>query len=193
MRSSRSIPFRALSILALTMAGVVLITGIAPGAATFLTKSKAKKLFYTKGKAEKRFLTAGELGQTVEGWHEVGTAGEPVFATAPACAPGTCWRNHGSPYTSVGFYKDPFGVVHLRGAIECNAPNFCDAPEEFLMFTLPESYRPPGRVIHLALVGIIPPEHGPVYVESSGEVRASVIVPDTFGWISLDGITFRAA
>lgn len=55
MRSNRA-GFRALSVLALALVGVVLVAGISPGASKPLTKQKAKKLFYTKAKADQRFV-----------------------------------------------------------------------------------------------------------------------------------------
>jgi hypothetical protein len=191
MRSSRTAS-RALSVLALSIVGVVLVAGISPGAMTPLTKQKAKKLFYTKAKADARFLDVGELRGTVEGWHQVGASGQPGFGTAPDCSPGNCWQNLVSSFNTVGFYKDPYGVVHLKGAAQCIAPGNCGVPES-VIFTLPEGYRPPAREAQLGVFSFIDPGFAQLQVTSTGEVTAGLNVPETLGWVSLDGITFRAA
>jgi hypothetical protein len=57
---------------------------------------------------------------------EVGTAGNPAF--------GAGWTNFGGDFERVGFFKDQFGMVHLRGLANCNSGT--------TMFTLPQGYRP---------------------------------------------------
>jgi hypothetical protein len=42
-------------------------------------------------------------------WHGVGTAGEPAFVNS--------WHNYAAGWANAGFWKDPFGIVHLRGLI----------------------------------------------------------------------------
>jgi hypothetical protein len=54
-----------------------------------------------------------------EAWHEVGTAGNPGFETC-SVAPVAAWQNN-RPSTdeTAAFYRDPYGVVHLKGSIKC--------------------------------------------------------------------------
>jgi hypothetical protein len=61
MRSNRAVSFRALSVLALAVVGVVLVAGISPGATRFLTKKKALSLFYTKAQADPRYINVDEM------------------------------------------------------------------------------------------------------------------------------------
>jgi hypothetical protein len=105
-----------------------------------------------------------------EAWHEIGAPGQPFFQNG--------WTNE-DPGTTVtaGFYKDPFGVVHLKGAIVSgtNAP----------VFTLPAGYRP-----GLALSETIARTSGPSQIGISPN---GAVVPFTgSGAVSLDGISFRA-
>src|SRR5262245_4805356 len=44
-----------------------------------------------------------------EGWHVLGQPGEPDFL------PGCGWSNLGGIYPTVGYYRDPLGIVHLKG------------------------------------------------------------------------------
>jgi hypothetical protein len=68
---------------------------------------------------------------TPEAWHEVGALGEPPFLDG--------WLNDSPPLeTTAGFYKDPFGVVHLKALISSGTND--------IIFTLPARYRP-GHVL----------------------------------------------
>jgi len=60
-------------------------------------------------------------------FHIVGALGEPAFA-------GT-WVAWGSGEAVPGFFKDPFGFVHLKGVIKNGVINTA-------AFTLPPGYRP---------------------------------------------------
>jgi hypothetical protein len=66
----------------------------------------------------------------LEAPHIVGQPGEPIFE-------GGCGNFSPTDITPISFYKDPTGVVHLRGyASECDIPS---GP----IFTLPAGFRPP--------------------------------------------------
>jgi hypothetical protein len=132
---------------------------------------------------------------SAEGWHEVGQPGEPAFTTA---TPNTCWNNYnyGAPatpqYNRVGFYKDPYGVVHLKGlAMEnCGATPDGDAGTD--IFTLPPGYRPAAREVQVSIQfqNLIQR----VDVDSDGGVSVEIEPYDgSIAFNSLDGITFRAA
>jgi hypothetical protein len=74
---------------------------------------------------------------TPEAFHLVGTTGEPAFQNG--------WHNTGSDREAVGFYKDPGGVVHLRGA--------ATGSNNMVIFQLPPGYRPEsGKQIQIAAV-----------------------------------------
>src|SRR5438128_4103313 len=56
-----------------------------------------------------------------EGWHEIGTNGNPSFATANLCPGPThaCFENYDAlSYHAAGFFRDPYGIVHLKGLIK---------------------------------------------------------------------------
>lgn len=83
-----------------------------------------------------------------------------------------------------GFFKDSLGIVHLRGMV--GGGNI-----QLGIFQLPEGYRPAFRELHIVMAtdtvgrvdirtdGVVLPVIGPINKDSS--------------YLSLDGITFRAA
>lgn len=142
-----------------------------------------------------------------EPWHEVGTAGEPGFATNGDgfCMDGVgvdpCWTNFDSNHNSAAFFKDPAGVVHLKGLVVSQCYPCTNGFDLEIIFTLPPGYRPAARevqatVAHSDQGGSPPASLHRINVETNGNVRADMdIGPELFqgDWISLDGITFRAA
>jgi hypothetical protein len=80
----------------------------------------------------------------------------------------------------VGYYKDPFGIVHLLGfptsGVIGNA-----------IFTLPAGYRPAARYFFPVVSNDL---FGAAYVDSNGDV---VAYKGSNAYFALDGITFRAA
>ncbi len=131
----------------------------------------------------------------LEAWHEVGTAGEPQFGDG---GEGDClWSNwdNGGNHNSAAFYKDQFGVVHLKGLVKATdgSTALCDAVEgDLTIFQLPAGYRPARREVHVAISN---EQLGRVDIDLDGTVSAGVGTPNTVanakGWLSLDGITFR--
>ena len=109
----------------------------------------------------------------VEEWHEVGDTNEPAFENS--------WVNFEGGYSTAAFYKDPYGRVHLRGMIKSGTVGAASA------FTLPESYRPPHRLLFgtISNGGV-----GRVDILTSGGVRP--LTPSNNTWVTLDGISFRA-
>jgi hypothetical protein len=91
------------------------------------------------------------------------------------------WENYGSGYNPVGYFKDSLGIVHLRGVVE-------NGTEETTIFTLPAAYRPAHRELHA--VETYQNVNGRIDIKANGDVWVRTGSPD---WISLDGITFRAA
>jgi hypothetical protein len=110
-----------------------------------------------------------------EPFHIVGGTGEPAFQNG--------WNNFGFGYSLAGFFKDPMGIVHLKGTLSGGGSGS-------IAFTLPEGYRP-AENLFLPIAG-----GGPIAanlqifpdgtVEPAGDGGGTPIV-------GLDGLTFRAA
>ena len=101
----------------------------------------------------------------------------PEQAVAPTLL--NSWVNFGAPFNSVGYYKDPFGIVHLRGMLKSGVAGST-------MFNLPVGYRPQAQEVFPSISGNT---IGRVDVATFGDVIM------TFGassFISLDGMTFKA-
>lgn len=140
--------------------------------------------------------SAGFARTTSEAWRQVGAAGQPAFGTG--LQPTPMWRNFDSAHNSAGFYKDSAGIVHLKGVVSfinntgntgtvrlaCNTNN--------AMFTLPQGYRPAVREVVLSVSNDAPLR---INVDSNGGIYPCNQTRDWAGteWVSLDGISFRAA
>lgn len=98
----------------------------------------------------------------------------------------TTWHDSEPNVNEVtGYWRDPFGVVHLKGfAIRCGTA-------ESTIFTLPAGFRPEKRERFIALMENPALEMGLVTVEAKGGVVAGEVT--TNNSIALDGITFRCA
>ena len=122
------------------------------------------------------------------------------FGFGPGGPVSAYWTNYGAGYTTTAFYKDPFGVVHLKGLVKHGGEPF--APNH-IVFQLPEGYRPTTTHI-FATVGstgdgwVVAP--GRVDVAPSGFVTIVIDCNDTTpsvcsangrSYMSLDGISFR--
>lgn len=88
------------------------------------------------------------------------------------------WANFGSGRNDAGYYKDPLGVVHLRGLVKSGTIGTG-------IFTLPSGYRPPNIQVHAVASNAA---FGYLDISTAGVVRP--LVGNT-AWVSLDGITFR--
>lgn len=69
-------------------------------------------------------------------WNLVGATGKPAFLNG--------WINYGGIYASLGYRKDAWGRVFIRGRI---TGGFVDTA----VFTLPEGYRPSSTIIYTAI------------------------------------------
>jgi hypothetical protein len=108
-----------------------------------------------------------------EAFHVVGGVGEPAFA-AP-------FANFGGGTATAAFYKDAFGLVHLKGlvtGVSLGAP----------IFTLPAGYRPAESSYFPTMTCA---GYGDALVNPDGTVRQRTAGSGVC--YSLDGITFRAA
>lgn len=125
------------------------------------TATNASKL---AGKDPSAFASA-----EVEPFHEVGAAGQPAFENG--------WNNESpSGETTAAFYKDPFGIVHLKGIVTGGASST-------VIFTLPEGY----RLTKSGCFATIRERYVCIY--NDGAVRQAF---GTAGSVALDGMTFRA-
>lgn len=112
---------------------------------------------------------------TFEAFKLVGGTGNPAFQNS--------WANFGSSNEQAGFARDPWGVVHLVGAVKSGT---VAANSTGTIFQLPAGYRPQYPAIFaVASNGAF----GLVTVQVDGSVRAEV---GNNTYFSLSGITFRA-
>ena len=93
------------------------------------------------------------------------------------------WVNYNAAtHQPAGYYRDPLGVVHVRGTIKDGT-----ATAGTVLFQLPIGYRP-TKFVFLPIV------HngawGFVYVTASGNVTLGMGVTNTY--VTLDGLYFRA-
>ena len=110
-----------------------------------------------------------------EAVHMVGAAGEPAFDVD--------WTNVGAGFQPAGFYKDPFGTVHLQGDVQRTTGT------DATIFRLPAGYCPVGGIEDF-------PAYGDGGIAAGVAVRSSdcsvvfVAGPTTF--IGLGAVSFRA-
>jgi S-layer homology domain len=106
-----------------------------------------------------------------EAFHIVGTAGQPPFQNG--------WHNIGLGFSTAGFFKDPLGIVHLKGTLSGGVSG---NPA----FTLPGGYRP-AEFLFLPIAGggtgsgLVVLQDGRVQPACGGACSG----------IGLDGLTFR--
>ena len=90
------------------------------------------------------------------------------------------WSNFGGGYNPAGYFKDPWGVVHLRGLVKSTIMST-------IIFNLPAGYRP-------AFTEKLPTSSnnafGIIEITNTGDVDSIVGVNLS---VCLDGITFKAA
>jgi hypothetical protein len=105
-----------------------------------------------------------------EAVHLIGAAGEPTFQNG--------WDNFSAgTWSSAGYWKDAFGVVHLTGTLD-------GANADTVAFTLPAGYRPASDDFMVA---------GNVATATSLEVLTTGDVkPTGSGSVGLDSVTFLA-
>ena len=91
------------------------------------------------------------------------------------------WENLAAPYAQVGYYKDEFGVVHLKGFVKSGIEN--------VFFILPSGYRPSETIYFPVIADDTTPSF--VQIKSNGEVSKPSGLTVT-KWLNLTGIIFRA-
>jgi hypothetical protein len=91
------------------------------------------------------------------------------------------WANYGAGFAPAGFWKDPYGVVRLRGMIASGSP-------ATVAFVLPPGYRPSLPIYPAAITGSA---YRTMSISPNGNV--TVGSGTSVAWYSLSGIAFRAA
>lgn len=105
-------------------------------------------------------------------YRKIGSSGAPAFQNS--------WVNYGSGYADAAYWKDPFGIVHLRGMISTGTVGST-------AFTMAPGYRPAENHIFVALSNSAV---GRVDISTDGTVKP--VTPSSNTWVSLSGITYKA-
>ena len=145
-----------------------------------------------------------------EAWHTVGAAGEPGFVKYSCGSAKTCeWRPAPSDWLSAppAFYKDPFGVVHLRGAgcwsnrltVQDPGRGECFNDDQgnstkadpLIVFRLPTGYRPEFGLV-FPNTATSTSDRAPSFIRIDEDGQMTVYNSQGSS-VHLDGITFRAA
>lgn len=115
-----------------------------------------------------------EMRLVAEDWHYVGDAGEPAFENS--------WVNYddtGATQTRVAFYRDPLGVVRLKGLCK-------NGTDGATIFTLPAGYRPPATDLRFPVITDSAIAFSVVSGDGAVSATGSVVLLD------LSSISFRA-
>jgi hypothetical protein len=177
-------------------AGPALGLCVTPGHAPLTVNSATKVANLNADKLDGIDSSQLQTKLTVEAWHEVGTAGQPAFLSGSVADQAGVWddQNHTLDAT-VAFFKDPFGVVHLKGltcfrrALDDTCTPLQLGYLDSAIFQLPAGYRP-ATYLHLPAVAGDPQEQTSVLVTPDGTVLIRAPAQDYA--VALDGLTFRA-
>ena len=136
--------------------------------------------------------STGFVRGPVQAWREIGTTGNPAFACLADNAPAACeFHYFGFGYNTPAFYKDPLGVVHLKGIVQGGGSFAAPACQKFSMFTLPSGYRPAAITVAPTIAG---DPNVLARIDILPDGRVTVCLPNAVPgmWFELDGISFRA-
>lgn len=111
---------------------------------------------YTKTEVDNKFV--------LENWNS------PTYTNS--------WIDYGGTFAPGAYYKDSFGVVHLRGLIKNGSTGLA-------AFTLPLGYRPSSEELFTSVTNL---GVGSINITTSGQV-----IPSSLGngYVTLSGISFR--
>lgn len=105
------------------------------------------------------------------------------------------WQSYDKGYSTPEYFKDPYGVVHLKGRIQGPGGNSTGTMESpSIVSVLPPGYRPRNQEAFMVLC----PDRntgkdsiGRIDIAPSGKLEQNY--PEYYdSWITLDGITYRA-
>jgi hypothetical protein len=91
------------------------------------------------------------------------------------------WANYGSGWPNAEYYIDPFDIVHLQGLVKNPTAGGTT------IFTLPSGYRPATSIMFTVATNS---GFGRIDIDTSGNVKH---INGGYAYVSLNGITFRAA
>ena len=175
--------------------GPALGLSVAAGHAPFTVNSATKIANLNADRLDGLDSSQLQAKLTVEAWHEVGTAGQPAFLRANVGGNDGTWRNGAFADATVAFFRDPFGVVHLKGAL-CFAPDitpltcsYTNLSDDVAVFQLPAGYRPAAYQAFPIVSTVGGAQFGAVLIDPSGTVLLRSPTNPDAAW--LDGITFR--
>jgi hypothetical protein len=117
-----------------------------------------------------------------EGWHEISN-----FETCSLNPATVSWEAYGDAQAIPAYFRDPFGVVHLKGSVKCPESPASDYP----IFRLPVGFRPAGGNQYFSVVNYNN-EPTTIALNESGLVTNLKGNEATAHQLTLDGITFRA-
>lgn len=126
--------------------------------------------------------------RAVEPWHVIGSANEPGFQNG--------WTNFDPNgfFSTAAFYKDPYGVVHLKGVVKGGTVSHSSSG---IIFMLPYGYGSEQDEVHAVLsnegLGRVTIKRGSSVSDGRTVAYVYAAPPSNSAWVSLDGITFRAA
>jgi hypothetical protein len=130
-------------------------------------------------------IDESSLNLAAEGFHVVGSPGEPSFQQ---CRLSADWEGFVS---APAFFRDPAGVVHLQGNARCLS---IDNPDSPTIFSLPAGYRPAAFQNHLVIEGNATNTNVVTISDTTGAVSLADLAGNPVNgseFITLDGITFR--
>ena len=86
---------------------------------------------------------SAEAWRELENWPSRGPGG--TLSTYGCCGAMSSWVNY-SPGDKAAYYKDPYGVVHLKGRVRWNMKSAGSDNQwwSYRMMNLPQGYRPSG-------------------------------------------------
>lgn len=94
------------------------------------------------------------------------------------------WVNNSDGESPVGYFKDTFGIVHLRGCLKGGTGG--------TIFILPTGYRPAKTFRHATVTNLATPQN--IIVDMNSFYGYGYVVASTISasYVYLDGITFKA-
>ena len=116
----------------------------------------------------------------------IGAANQPAFTATCGGGSSPCWQKLAAANPNdPGFWRDPYGVVHLQGVVESLASS-----NNTVMFVLPAGYRS-GHYNYFAIWG----QGGAtkLSIDDVGEVFPTSLNAGLSEYFSLDGVSFRCA
>lgn len=152
------------------------INGVGATAGVAYTYSTQIWTNYT-GEVFTRMISTGGAGTINYGtWYQRSYTGDANWIS-PTMLNG--WVNYGSPWSTVGYYKDSSNTVRLKGLVKSGTAATA-------IFVLPVGYRPIENTHGICVSDTLPASF---YVYANGEVRHRT---GGTGYFSLDHISFKA-